>query len=59
VDFESCQLERRGDGAVLVRVPSGERGGQRAPDAVFAFRQGDPQYSYWDARLRERERRNG
>jgi hypothetical protein len=25
------------------------------PDAVFAFRAGDPQYSFWDAQLRGRE----
>ena len=57
MDAESCQLERRADGTVLVRVPSRSRGGETTPDAVFAFRQGDPQYSYWEQRLRERERR--
>ena len=25
------------------------------PDAVFAFRAGDPQYSYWESQLRHRE----
>jgi hypothetical protein len=49
------QVERRSDGAVLVRVRSRDTAGHRAPDAIFAFRQGDPQYSYWEARLREQE----
>jgi len=25
------------------------------PDAVFAFRAGDPQYNYWEEQLRHRE----
>lgn len=55
--MDACgwQLERRSDGAVLVRVPSREREGRRFPDAVFAFRCGDPQYGYWEQRLREQE----
>lgn len=54
---DACTIERRADGAVLVRVRSRERNGSRAPDAVFAFRVGDPQFRYWDERLRERETR--
>jgi len=42
-------LEKRGDGAVIVRVRSA--GPDRLPDAVFAFRSGDPQYAYWLRRL--------
>ena len=52
---ESWNVERRADGAVLVRVHSRVTDGQALPDAVFAFRAGDPQYSYWEAQLRHRE----
>ena len=50
-DLEShlVSLERRGDGAVIVRVRSDAS--ERLPDAVFAFRSGDPQYAYWLRRL--------
>lgn len=54
-DAYGWQIERRSDGAVLVRVPSREREGRRLPDAVFAFRSGDPQYGYWEQRLREQQ----
>ena len=47
-DLETLNVERRSDGAVLVRVPSLPANGSRLPDAVFAFRVGDPQYSYWE-----------
>jgi hypothetical protein len=53
-DFHSWHLERRADGAVLVRVPSRVVNGRALPDAVFAFRAGDPQYAFWDAQLRNR-----
>lgn len=49
------QLARRADGAVLVRIPSHPAPALALPDAVFAFRVGDPQYAYWEERLRERE----
>lgn len=55
MDANNWQLERRNDGAVLVRVYSRGAGSYIPPDAVFAFRLGDPQYRYWDARLREQE----
>lgn len=42
-------LEKRVDGAVIVRVRSA--GPDHLPDAVFAFRSGDPQYAYWLRRL--------
>jgi hypothetical protein len=40
-------VERRADGAVIVRVHSATRDGCPLPDAVFTFRDGDPQYAYW------------
>lgn len=49
------KVERRSDGAVVVRVPSLKRESHGLPDAVFAFCFGDPQYSYWERRLREQE----
>ncbi len=51
---ENWQLELRGDGAVLVRVPSSGTYGRRLPDAVFAFRIGDPQYDFWQRQLTQR-----
>ena len=51
-----CDLHRRGDGAVVVRVRSRSSAHGTLPDAVFAFRHGDPQYSYWERQLRDRER---
>lgn len=53
-DFHSWHLERRADGAVLVRVPSHAADGRALPDAVFAFRKGDPQFDFWDTELRKR-----
>ena len=55
MEADVWQIERRGDGAVLVRVPSTEERGRPLPDAVFAFRAGDPQFQFWDERLRQRE----
>ena len=49
------ELTRRVDGAVIVRVLSARNNGHTLPDAVFAFRVGDPQFAYWDAQLRARE----
>jgi hypothetical protein len=53
--LESWDVERRHDGAVLVRVRSRIIDGRALPDAVFAFRAGDPQYTYWEAQLQHRE----
>ena len=53
-DIPSCDIERRADGAVVVRVHSREVNGRALPDAVFSFRAGDPQYNYWDGILRSR-----
>jgi len=50
---ESWDVEEREDGAVLVRVHSYDNTGKRLPDAVFAFRAGDPQYKFWEKKLQE------
>lgn len=50
-------LSRRSDGAVVVRVASRPNNGHTLPDAVFAFRIGEPQYAFWDAQLKAREQR--
>jgi hypothetical protein len=47
-------VERRADGAVLVRVHSAEKMGERLPDAVFTFRRGDPQYEHWQRQWEDR-----
>jgi hypothetical protein len=56
-DLHSWEVERRHDGAVLVRVRSHADNGRALPDAVFAFRAGDPQFSFWEAQLVHREMR--
>jgi hypothetical protein len=48
---ERLSIEKRSDGAILVRVQSAGPAGERLPDAVFSFRCGDPQYAYWLGRL--------
>ena len=56
-DWHAWILERRtADGAILVRVTSlrADAAGERLPDAVFSFRDGDPQYSLWAERFAER-----
>jgi hypothetical protein len=55
MDLNSWDVERRADGAVLVRVHSAERDGARLPDAVFTFRHGDPQFEYWESQWRIRQ----
>ena len=52
---ESWLLERRCDGAVLVRIPSRRDQFPPLPDAVFAFRDGDPQFDVWHERLMRQE----
>jgi hypothetical protein len=54
MELNSWDMEVRKDGALLVRVHSTDRSGQRLPDAVFTFRPGDPQYEYWEAQWRKR-----
>jgi hypothetical protein len=53
-NLDCWDVERRSDGAVVVRVHSRDRVGRPLPDAVFAFRQGDPQYEIWEQRLQQR-----
>ncbi|MEX0669950.1 MAG: hypothetical protein WD060_05790 [Pirellulales bacterium] len=48
---ERLTIEKRPDGAIVVRVQSAGPEASRLPDAVFSFRCGDPQYSYWLSRL--------
>jgi hypothetical protein len=47
IQEEQVRIEQRSDGAIVVRVRSSGEGDARLPDAVFAFRCGDPQYAYW------------
>ena len=54
-DLHAWDVERRQDGAVIVRVRSRIVDGRALPDAVFAFRAGDPQFSFWEAQLQHRE----
>ncbi len=54
-DHHSWDVERRPDGAVLVRVRSRSVNGRALPDAVFAFRAGDPQFSFWEEQWRVRQ----
>ena len=53
-ELSSWDVERRDDDTVLVRVHSSSRQGRPLPDAVFAFRNGDPQYDYWASQLLDR-----
>ena len=59
IDCDSWDVERRHDGAVLVRVHSREVNNERLPDAVFAFQEGDPQFSFWQQQLLERQSLQG
>jgi len=51
---ERLTIQKRDDGAIVVRVRSAGDDRERLPDAVFSFRCGDPQYAYWLARLQSR-----
>ena len=53
MELDSLNVERVGDGALLVRVRSDLKNGRRLPDAVFSFRRGDPQYEFWEQKFRE------
>ena len=55
LERDAWQVERRGDGALLVRVSSRPMDGSRLPDAVFSFRSGDPQFGYWEERFHEQQ----
>ena len=46
------------DGLIVTsakRVHSRAAEGKALPDAVFTFRAGDPQFTYWDAQLKRNE----
>jgi len=53
---ERITIERRANGTLVVRVRSefSEGNATRLPDAVFSFRNGDPQYAYWLGRFNAR-----
>lgn len=53
---DRLSIEKRNDGALVVRVQSEGPADTRLPDAVFSFRCGDPQYTYWLGRFRALER---
>jgi hypothetical protein len=53
--FDAWSVQRRDDGAVLVRIASRDACGRPLPDAVFAFRDSDPQHEFWERVMRERE----
>ena len=53
-DSNSWDIERRNDGAMIVRMHSTDRNGRSLPDAVFSFRTGDPQFSYWEQQWRQK-----
>jgi hypothetical protein len=55
MNLDAYSVERRSDGAVIVRVASRQRGRDTLPDAVFTFRAGDPQYQYWEQVLAKRQ----
>ena len=57
--LNSFNIVRRDDGAILVYVRSDQKDGRRLPDAVFAFRRGDPQYEFWEQKLRDKHSAKG
>lgn len=59
MQLENCTLERRSDGAVIVRVHSQRTAAPPLPDAVFSFRAGEPQYDYWEREFRLRTASGG
>ncbi len=52
---DAWTLERRSDGAVVVRIPSRRDVAAPLPDAVFTFREGDPQWDFWHAQMARHE----
>ena len=55
MNLDSHIVERRSDGLFIVRVASRDRGSETLPDAMFSFRLGDPQYSFWERVWRDRQ----
>jgi hypothetical protein len=53
---DRLSIEKRTDGAIVVRVRSDGPEESRLPDAVFSFKNGDPQYAYWLGRLKDAAR---
>jgi hypothetical protein len=53
-ELNSWDVERQNDRVVLVRVHSSDSQGAPLPDAVFSFRQGDPQYDFWEHQYLDR-----
>lgn len=53
--MESAQwsIEKRKNGALIVRMHSHDTAGNPLPDAVFTFRPNDPQYDQWLKRYSE------
>jgi hypothetical protein len=52
---DSWTVQRRADGAVLVRVPPRRQTAPPLPDAVFTFRVGDPQFDFWAGQVEQQE----
>jgi hypothetical protein len=52
---DAFAVQRGNDDAVVVRIASRRDVPSPLPDAVFTFREGDPQYDYWKRRLAESE----
>jgi hypothetical protein len=52
---DSWTVERRPDGAVLVRVPPRSQTAPPLPDAVFTFRSGDPQFDFWAGQVAQQQ----
>ena len=50
IPADRLTIQKREDGAIVVRVQSAGDDRSRLPDAVFSFRCGDPQYAYWLSR---------
>jgi hypothetical protein len=53
-DSSAWDIERRKDGAIIVRMHSSDRNGRSLPDAVFTFRMGDPQYAHWEQQWKQK-----
>ncbi|MDO5553033.1 MAG: hypothetical protein Q4G68_04675 [Planctomycetia bacterium] len=53
MEEEKYQIELLNGKILRVRIPSKPFNGHRLPDAVFTFREGDPQYEMWSQRYKE------
>ena len=60
VDPRRCYLERRPDGAIVVRVPVAEpRPIVRCPMRCLPFRAGDPQFAFWQQQFSQVQHAGG